>query len=228
MRESVEKVLEGAAGNLVLADEEIVARVLEGDVASFELIMRRYNQRLYRVVRGILGDDDEAEDVLQETYVRAIEHLRQFAGAAKFSTWLTKIAVHESLARRRERERMQPTDLDVADPRTVLRLAEYGRAERAASSAELGQLLARAVDALPDPLRSVFTLRVIDGLDTSEAATCLEISEANVKVRLHRARTMLQSFIDREIGQEARQLYEFGGDRCDRLVRAVLSRIVPS
>src|SRR3954471_7507043 len=93
-----------------LPDEEVVRRILQGETALFELIMRRYNQRLYRIARAILRDDAEAEDVMQDAYVRAYEHLSQFAGAAKFSTWLTRIAVHEALARRHRRNRYEELD----------------------------------------------------------------------------------------------------------------------
>src|SRR5262245_3894314 len=101
---------EPIAAGTCLADEAVVERVLDGDLASFELIMRRYNQRLFRVARGIVGDADEAEDVVQESYVRAFEHLGQFEGRAKFSTWLTRIAVHEASARRQRRLRLRRFD----------------------------------------------------------------------------------------------------------------------
>jgi RNA polymerase sigma-70 factor (ECF subfamily) len=212
----------------LLADEEIVGRVLAGEIAAFELIMRRYNQRLFRVARSIVGNDHETEDVLQETYVRAFQHLGQFAGLAKFSTWLTKIAVHEALARRARRERMQPVDFTLPENLRMLPATNLPTAEQQVSVRELGSLLTQAVDSLPNELRTVFALRMIEGLDTSEAAQCLELTEANLKVRLHRARTMLRDRIDALIGAEVRQLYQFGGERCDRIVRAVLARLTPA
>jgi RNA polymerase sigma-70 factor (ECF subfamily) len=212
-------------GPAFLTDEELVARILSGDSASFESIMRRYNQRLFRVVRSIVGDDDETEDVLQETYVRAFEHLEQFAGRARFSTWLTKIAVHDALARRRRRGRSQAVDF--GDPENMSMVPRHNApsAEQQASNQELRALLTAAVDALPDDLRTVFAMRMIEELDTAETAHCLEITEANVKVRLHRARALLQRRIDRQWGADVREIYEFGGARCDRIVRAVLARI---
>jgi RNA polymerase sigma-70 factor (ECF subfamily) len=209
----------------VLADEAIVKQVLEGDIASFELIMRRYNQRLFRIARSIVGEEGEAEDVLQDTYISAFQNLGQFAGRARFSTWLTRIAVHSALARRARRNRMQSIDFSDAENMRMVPLNRGTSPEQQASAKELGRVLTRAVDALPEDLRLVFALRMIEGLDTSESANCLQLTEANVKVRLHRARTMLRNQIDRQIGVEARQLYEFGGERCDRIVGAVLARI---
>ncbi len=208
-----------------LSDEAIVGRVLDGDFASFELIMRRYNQRLFRIARSIVSDDNESEDVLQETYVRAFEHLDQFAGRARFSTWLTKIAIHEALARRRKLARSPAVDWSAPENVRMVPLTPRPSAEQEASLKELNLLLTRAVDELPEDLRTVFAMRLIEGLDTSETASCLDLTEANVKVRLHRARAVLRERIDAQIGVEARQLYQFGGARCDRIVKAVLARI---
>ncbi|MES2790817.1 MAG: RNA polymerase sigma factor [Planctomycetota bacterium] len=206
-------------------DSEIAGRVLAGDLAVFEVLMRRYNQRLFRIVRSIVGDDGEAEDVVQETYVRAFEHLGQFDGRAMFSTWLTKIAIHEALARRNRRQRMQVVDLSDPENSNMVSSAARHEAEDEASAKELGVILARAVDELPDDLRTVFAMRMIEGLNTDETAACLDLTAANVKVRLHRARTMLRERIDERIGVGVRQLYQFGGERCDRIVRAVLARL---
>src|SRR6185312_14487543 len=209
-----------------LADEEIVRRVLEGDTASFELIMRRYNRLLFRVARSILGNDSEAEDVLQEAYLRAFEHLRRFEGRSRFSTWLTKIAVYEATGRRRKQRRLRL--VPSGDPRSDETMPSYS-IERdgleEASLKELRQLLTGAVDSLPTDLRVVFTLRMVERLSTEETAESLGLSTSNVKVRLHRARTTLRAWIDQRIGEEARQLYAFDGEHCDRVVRNVLERL---
>jgi len=203
-------------------DEEIVCRVLEGDTASFELIMRRYDQRLFRVVRSIIGGEAETEDVMQEAYLRAYEHLSQFEGRSQFSTWLTRIAVHEATARRRKGRRLRL----VAPDRLGTAPSSAGRdAVEEASLKELGHMLATAVDALPAELRIVFTLRMVERLSTEQTAECLELMPSNVKVRLHRARRALQSWIDQKIGEEARQLYVFAGEDCDRVVWKVLEQI---
>jgi RNA polymerase sigma-70 factor (ECF subfamily) len=204
-------------------DEEIVEQVLSGDGSAFELILRRYNQRLFRVARGILGDDAEAEDVLQEAYVRAFAHLDQFEGRSKFSTWLTRIAVHEATARRRRRRRMRLVDLGNEEGLCMPPISHNPEAE--ASRVELGALLRELIDMLPSSLRAVVMLRLVEGLDTDEAAECLGLTSANVKIRLHRARSLLREQIDERIGEEARQLYQFDGQRCDRIVQAVMSRV---
>ena len=209
-----------------VTDEVIVDRVLGGDLAAFEVLMRRYNQRLFRVLRGLLGDDDEAEDVLQDAYLRAFEHLAQFAGRSRFSTWLTKIGVHEALARRRRRRRLQVVNFDDPEILAMNPVHREPGPEQQAANHELRHLLTEAVDSLPDELREVFALRMIDDLDTRKTADCLQLTEANVKVRLHRARAVLRARLDAQIGAEVRKLYEFGGSRCDRVVRTVLARLV--
>lgn len=210
---------------LPIPDIEVVSRVLAGDLPAFELIMRRYNQRLFRIVRSILGDDDEAEDVVQETYVSAFEHLVQFAGHAQFSTWLTKIAIHAALARRTRRNRMQVVDMTDPQNSDLMLPTASEEVEQAAHNRELSGILTRAVDELPEDLRTVFAMRMIEGLDTHETAACLELTTANVKVRLHRARTLLRERLDERLGVTVRQLYQFGGARCDRIVATVLARL---
>lgn len=208
-----------------LADEAIVRQVLDGDVASFEVIMRRYNQRIFRVVRSILDDNHEAEDVLQDAYVRAFEHLDQFEWRSKFSTWLTRIAVYEATARRHRRRRLELIDMSDPENSHMLSLSDDRDAQDQASNRELGMILHRAVDNLPCELRTVLTLRLVEGLDTEETAECLGLTTANVKVRLHRARTLVQQEFDQHVGMEIRQLYQFDGERCNRIVRAVLARL---
>ena len=205
------------------SDAEIVRRIEQGDVEAFEIIMRRYNQRLFRVARGILGNDGEAEDVVQDAYVRAYEHLDQFAGRAQFSTWLTKIAVYEALARRRSQHRLQLVGAAEIDSMPAHR--DTPDAAETASRHELAHILADAIDSLPEELRAVVALRMIEHVNTAETAECLELTEANVKVRLHRAKLLLRESIDARLGQEVRQLYAFDGERCDRIVEQVFARI---
>src|SRR5690606_14379414 len=151
-----------------LADEEIVRRVLDGDTAAFELIMRRYNQRLFRVIRSIVGGAAEAEDIMQEAYLRAYEHLGQFAGRSQFSTWLTKIAVHAATARRRERSRLRLVAPDQAETDAMVPPSSDRDAVEEASLKELRHVLAAALDTLPSDLRLVFTLRVVERLSTEQ------------------------------------------------------------
>jgi RNA polymerase sigma-70 factor, ECF subfamily len=205
-----------------LSDEEVVERVLAGDPSLFEILMRRYNQRLFRVARAILAEDGEAEDVMQEAYVRAFRELANFRGEARFSTWLTRIACHEALARARKRRKLVP--IDGGEPPQPPS-SETAGPERDLENRELQAVLREAVEVLPDPLRSVFCLREIEGLSTEQTADALGLSTENVRVRLHRAKRSLRQKLDERIGREVRRLYLFEAPRCDRMVAAVFSRI---
>lgn len=222
--------VEESAGVLAAAnpmsDEEVVERVLAGETALFEILMRRYNQRLYRVARSILGNDGEAEDVTQDAYVRAYMHLDQFAGRAKFSTWLTKIAVHEAMARLRKRQRI--VEIDAASESMEDRMnleSNVPSPEQQVLTNTMKIVLETAVDKLPENYRSVFMLRDVEGMSTAETAECLNLSEEAVKVRLHRARAVLRKDIYVQTGAAATTAFQFLGVRCDRMVAAVLQRI---
>jgi RNA polymerase sigma-70 factor, ECF subfamily len=195
--------------------------VLAGDASLFEILMRRYNQRLFRVARGILADDAEAEDVMQEAYVRAFRELASFRGEARFATWLTRIACHEALARTRKRRRLVPiAGGEPPDPPS-----EASGPDRELENRELQALLREALEALPDPLRAVFCLREVEGLSSEQTADALGLSVENVRVRLHRAKRSLRQALDRRIGSEVRRLYLFDGPRCDRMVEGVFARL---
>jgi len=218
---------EAATSQEPLSDEEVVARVLAGETGMFEVVMRRHNQRLYSVARAILRNDGEAEDVMQDAYVRAYEHLNQFAGRAKFSTWLTRIAVHEALARQRRGNRYQelePMSEREGDP--MDRFASLTpNPEHQASNSEIRRLLEEAVDNLPDSYRTVFMLRDIEEMSTTDAADVLEITEENVKVRLHRARALLRKSLYARAGMQKNEAFNFHATRCDRVVKNVFERI---
>jgi RNA polymerase sigma-70 factor (ECF subfamily) len=211
------------AQTAALPDEQIVTRILAGDSALFEVLMRRHNERLYRAARAILRDDREAEDVMQEAYVNAYAHLDQFDGRAKFSTWLTKIAVYEALARARKRGRYQP--LDDQSLETFMPITASPDPERQAFGRELGTLIESAVDGLGDGYREVFMLRQVEGLSTAETAQVLGVSEDVVKTRFSRARHTLQGNLLDRIGGAASNAFTFGQARCDAVVNAVLTRI---
>jgi RNA polymerase sigma-70 factor (ECF subfamily) len=207
-------------------DLEIVERVKAGDTALYEIIMRRYNQRLYRVARAILRDDGEAEDVIQDAYVRAYQHLHQFAGFAQFSTWLTRITVNEALSRVRLRNRNQ--QMEEAEDNGEGSMNMAGTAldpEQRASIAELGHLLEEAVLDLPEQYRIVVMLRDIEGLSTAETAAALDLSEENVKVRLHRGHSKARSWLFERVGAKAKDAFPFMGARCDRMVDRVFARL---
>ncbi|HYI11806.1 MAG TPA: RNA polymerase sigma factor [Thermoanaerobaculia bacterium] len=208
-----------------ISDEEIVGRVVAGDVALFEILMRRHNQRIYRAVRAVLRSDDDVEDVMQQAYLNAYKHLAQFAGGARFSTWLTRIAVNEALARRRGSavklvQGDESMDLDIADEITP-------DPEQQAGTAELREVMEREVTALPDAFRTVFILREVEGLGTAETAASLGVSEDLVKTRLHRARILLRERLYRRAGVTLETIFTFGNARCDRVVSAVMAKIGP-
>lgn len=206
-----------------LSDEEIVCRVLDGETPLFEVLMRRHNERLYRAARAILRDDHEAEDVMQQAYVNAYTHLAQFDRRAQFSTWLTKIAVYEALARARRRGRYESLD-DSALERLMPTMSSPDP-ERQAFGRELGALIETAVDRLGNGYREVFMLRQVEGLSTAETAQILGLSEDAVKTRFSRARSALRRDLVDQTDAAAATAFTFGQARCDRVVEAVLRHI---
>jgi RNA polymerase sigma-70 factor (ECF subfamily) len=204
-------------------DEELVVRICGGELDSFEVLMRRHNARLYRAARAILRDDSEAEDVMQDAYVRAYEHLHEFAGRARFSTWLTRIAVHEALARLRRRKRFDSLESEPEERQMPTR--SETSPEQQAGDLEMRPVLERAIDALPAEFRAVFVLRAVDEMTGAETAECLGIPEQTVKTRLHRARGRLQEMLLESVEPTLSTVYDFHLSRCDRVVANVLRRI---
>jgi RNA polymerase sigma-70 factor (ECF subfamily) len=211
-------------------DANVVERIRAGETALYEVLMRRYNRRLYRVAVSILRDDAEAEDVMQDAYVRAYQHLDQFEGKAMFSTWLTKIAVHEAMSRVRRRGRTEELDsiLESDSSTTPTAMKTTTDPERQAYDHELSVVLERAIAALPGTYRLVFMLRAVEGLNVAETAACLEISLEAVKTRLHRAKGLLRVEIERSAGLTAERAFSFHLSRCDRVVEGVFRRIGPA
>ena len=208
-----------------LSDEQIVAQVVGGHTALFEVLMRRHNERIYRAARAIVRDDREAEDVMQQAYVNAYAHLRQFDHRAKFSTWLTRIAINEALARVRRQARYESFDEEATGAGETIMTRQQVDPEHQAIARELGALLEKAVDALPEGNREVFMLREIEGLSTAETAECLGVSEEVVKTRLSRARAALRADLFQRAGVAAANAFRFERPRCDRVVAAVMERI---
>jgi RNA polymerase sigma-70 factor (ECF subfamily) len=207
--------------NAVLSDEQVVQRVKDGESDIYEILMRRYNQRLFRVIRSILRDENETEEVIQDAYVRAYEHLDQFEGRSKFSTWLTKIAIYEAYARLKSRKRTSGFD----DYMEQLMATSDRSPEERTFDSEVRSLLEIAVDSLSDEHRSVLIMRDIEGMSTSETAECLDITEENVKVRLFRARAAIRRQLFERVGAASPRAFQFLGERCDRIVNRVLERI---
>jgi RNA polymerase sigma-70 factor (ECF subfamily) len=206
-------------------DEVLIQRVIDGDTAGFELLMRRYNERVYRAVRAIVRDEQEAEDVMQQAYVNAFTHLRQFNGAARFSTWLTRIAINEALARVRRRGKYESFDDELSNVEPLMSNRPAENPERETFGHELRGLLEWAIDNLPGGMREVFMLREVEGLSTLEVAACLGVSEDVVKTRLSRGRAALRRLLIERIGATAPEAFRFYRPRCDRVVAGVLARI---
>jgi RNA polymerase sigma-70 factor, ECF subfamily len=211
-----------------LSDEDVVERVRRGDTAVFEILMRRYNQRLFRAARAILRDDADAEDAVQQAYLAAYAHLDQFAGTARFSTWLTRIAIREALGKLRTRKRRGEVELDVEAEETMMKDEPESSPEKYAERRELSAVLEGAVDELPEIYRVVFMLREVEQLSTSETADALELSEEAVKVRLHRARAMLRDGLFARVDRSLQGTFPFLGPRCDRIVAAVMGKLTRS
>lgn len=208
-------------------DHELIQRVRKGEAASFEKLMRRYNQRVFRAARSVLRNDAEAEDVVQETFVRAYRHLAVFEERSSFATWLTRIAVHEALARVR-RSRL----FGALDGGRDWREGEFSRVEsresgpeEQVSSRELRSVLIAAIDSLPEGLRTVFMLREVEGLSALEACEILQLSTEAVRVRLHRARLGLRQYLEKQLGEEVHGLFTFAGTRCDAMVARVFQKL---
>jgi RNA polymerase sigma-70 factor, ECF subfamily len=221
-QEPTDNVSMTASARTALSDEEVLTRVAAGEADLFEVIMRRYNQRLFRVVRSIVGEDHEAEDAVQEVYLSAYAHLGQFAGQAQFSTWLTRIAINEALARRRRRVRGAELDFREEDD-VMLQLTPARDPEDEASRRELSLMLERAIDELPAIYRIVFVMREVEQMSTAETALALEIGEDTTKVRLHRAKGLLREAMSTRMHASVAEVYPFLGQRCDRIVRAVMN-----
>ncbi len=207
-----------------LPDSEVVRRVLGGEVALFEVLMRRYNQRVFRTIRSVLRDDHESEDAMQQAWLNAYSHLGQYQGTSAFSTWMTRIALNEALGRAGGTPRLIPID-QVPEEDQGMRSKTQDPEGRAADR-ELGRMMEEAVDRLPDAYRSVFVLREVEGMSTADAALALEVSEEVVKVRLHRARLALRDRLYERVGSAAQSAFPFLGWRCDRMVANVLGQIL--
>jgi RNA polymerase sigma-70 factor (ECF subfamily) len=213
-------------------DTELVQRAASGDQAAFVTIMRQHNRALYRAARSITQDDAEAEDAVQETYVRAYQALSGFRADATLRTWLTRIVINQAFERLRKRRReVGTTSADnIVDLETHLDASHVERSvvdtpERSAMRAEMRRLLEAKIDELPAAYRTVFMLRGVEELTVEETAECLGIPSATVRTRFFRARALLRQSLATEVTTAFDEAFAFAGERCDRIVRCVLQRI---
>ncbi len=212
-------------------DAELVGRIARHDQAALEILMRRYNGKLFRVARAILNDDAEAEDALQDAYLDAYRHIDEFRGEAKLKTWLTRIVINQALMRLRKHKRDRvvvpfedgratepdPAEADVADERSESPPAATLRAE-------IRRALERRIDELPTAFRTVFVMREVEDMTVEETAECLSIPSATVRTRLFRARALLREALARDMDMATVDVFSFAGERCDRIVAGVLAR----
>ena len=211
-------------------DSELVRRACARDEGAIRAIMQANNRRLYRIARGILRNDSEAEDVVQETYVRAFTHLESFRGNSRLATWLARIAMNEALGRlRRQRPTVDWTTLESGAPNAqIIQFpvsAVSDDPEKTMAQREIQHIVEQAVDELPEAFRIVFITRVIEGMNVEETAEILDLKPETVKTRLHRARTMLRENVEKKIGPVVMEAFPFAGKRCERLTDAVLGRL---
>lgn len=210
-------------------DASLVARVLTGEPLAFGVLMRRFNRRLYRLARAITGDSAEAEDALQEAYLAAYCHLGRFRGESSLATWLSRLVCNECFARMRRGARRQTVIPLVrscaAREIEAVPSDESDAPDALADRARMRAILERKIDALPESFRAVFVLRAIEELSVEETAECLGISAETVRSRHFRAKSLLRDSLARELDCAERSLWEFAGERCDRIVAQVLTRI---
>jgi RNA polymerase sigma-70 factor (ECF subfamily) len=208
-------------------DHELIAQVRNGEAAAFEKLMRRYNQRVFRAARSVLRDDAEAQDVVQETFVRAFRHLQDFEERSSVGTWLTRIAVNEAFSRLRRSRLFGSLDSETNQQEGGSYSVESNQPgpEDQASSRELRSVLIAAIDSLPEQLRTVFMLREIEGLSTLETSEVLQLSAEAVRVRFHRARLALRRQVEKQVGEEVQGLFTFAGTRCDATVKEVFRKL---
>ena len=215
-----------------LTDADILQGIRAGEHKGFELLMRRFNRVLYRAARSIVKNDADAEDVLQESYLRAFQALHSFRGESSLATWLTRIVINEGLARTRKSARRAniidingDVEWDKVAAEATMDGARVEQPDETALRAETRRLIEAKIDGLPDVFRSVFILRGVQELSVEETAACLEIPEATVRTRFFRARGMLRESLSRDIDHGIEAAFSFDGARCDRIVANTLARL---
>jgi RNA polymerase sigma-70 factor (ECF subfamily) len=213
-----------------LNDEDLVRLARERDEAAVRAITGRYNRRLFRIARSILRNDAEAEDVVQETYVRAFTGLHLFRGDAAFGTWITRIAMNEALGRLRRRRPTVDWETYGAN-RNEAEIINFPASaasidpEKTMAQSEVRAVLEHAIDELPNAFRAVFVTRIVEGMSVEETADLFGLQPETVKTRLHRARVLLRAELDRQLGPALTSTFPFGGRRCERMTEVVVRRI---
>lgn len=209
-----------------IADYAIVKRVIGGEKELFEILLRRYNQGLFRAIRSYLKDRNEVQDAMQNTYLKAFDKLYQFQGNAAFSTWLIRIGINEALLRLRaikKERKLYTSSIDITSKSVNQIPDKQMNPEKVVMREEAQQLLERAIDELPEKYRVIYVLKEVQGLENADIAECLGITHSNVKVRLHRAKTLMKNVLY-NVSSKA-QVFEFGNKHCDAVVEYVMKNI---
>jgi len=221
-----------ASTDAVHADGPLIERALRGEQSAFESIMRSHNRMLFRAARGVVSDDAEAQDVVQETYLRAFTRLKEFQGGASLGTWMARIAINVALDALRKRSRSVLVDAQELDQEPspehmmFLSTSQAVSPESVLARIELQALLQSAIEGLPPIYRSVFILRAVQEMSVSEAAYCLQVSDAVIKTRYLRARSMLRDALGARIEAHTDSVCAFAGDRCDQVVQHGVSQLL--
>ncbi len=206
-----------------IPDFMVVQKVLDGETELFEILLRRYNELLFRTVRSYIDRPSDIDDVMQDTYIKAFQKLYQFKNESLFSTWLIRIGINEALQRKRKSKRYQM--LDISNEKGIVQLADMSimNPERKTMYAESVHIIEKAIDLLPEKYKIVYMLKEVQDLEISEISDSLGLSNSNVKVRLHRARNMMKESVMKF--SNAKNAFEFGNSKCDRLVEQVMGKI---
>lgn len=211
-----------------LTDDRLVELVRAHNRVAFEALMRRHNRRLFRVTRSVLRDGDAAQDAVQETYLRAFTRLDSYQPTGKFGAWITRVALNEALMMRRRLRGDTISLEEVGDDALSVEetaASDAPTADQYVEAAHARALLEHAIDTLPENFRMVFMLRAVEGLDVRETAECLDINAATVRTRLFRAQRLLRVELSRRLEGESTEIFDFGAERCDRVVAFVLARL---
>jgi RNA polymerase sigma-70 factor (ECF subfamily) len=213
------------------SDADLIGHVLRNDEAAARALMQRYNRRLYRIARSVVRDEGEAEDVLQEAYLRAFASLADFRGDASLSTWLTRIVINEALQRIRRRSDVPVSNISEDPEQRGADVIPFPASnatldpERAMAQRQLCQLVERAIDELPTDFRTILIARIIEGMTVEETAAAFDLQAETVKTRLHRARRLLKDALAEHLGPHFGELFPFAGQRCERITAAVIERL---
>jgi RNA polymerase sigma-70 factor, ECF subfamily len=205
-------------------ESDLIDKIIKGDKRLYEGIIRKYNQRLYRIARSFIKNEDEIEDVMQETYIKAYLHLKQFEGKSQFSTWLTRILINQANLSLNKEKRVRALISNSSDDIPDIKSSNEPGPDQNLMNGEMKKYLEQAIDELPDTLRSVYIMREVEGLSVNETAEALSLSIENVKTRLHRAKANLKDSLFEKAKGEI-DLFHFKLQRCDRIVLSVMLQL---